>query len=227
MRKCAFDLIVADNSWGWRLRHLSATHGNIIVIGASTGGPIALRSIFSEFPEIFPPVLVAQHMPEMFSNILVRQLNSENQFTIKVAENGESLRGSTVYFAPGAHDMELIMDEMGYRILLTQKHELGFSVPSVDKLFSSVAENFGGKAVGVLLTGIGKDGASGLLQLKKAGAETIVQDEQSSLVYGMAKAAMLLGAADIEVPLQKIVREIKSALESLESHLTVLPEVDS
>ncbi len=177
----------------------------VVAIGVSTGGPQVLQMLFNTLPVDFPlPVLVAQHISKGFLGGLVKWLGDESPLQIKVAENGEPLEKGSVYFAPDNHHLTVRRNSRGLVVHLDQgASNKGFR-PSASNLFHSVAQTCGGKAVGVLLTGMGSDGAQGLLAMHQQGAHTLVQDEQSAVVYGMPGAALALDAVSQVVPLEQL-----------------------
>jgi two-component system chemotaxis response regulator CheB len=173
----------------------ASTERHLIAIGASTGGPEAIRVILSALPIDTPPVLVAQHMPAGFTRAFANMLNRECAIEVREAAAGDLLRPGLALIAPGGRHLtlkraagHLLADVAGGP--LVSRHR-----PSVDVLFESVSRELGPRAIGVLLTGMGDDGARGLAALKQAGAATLAQDEASSVVFGMPKAAIELGAA--------------------------------
>jgi two-component system chemotaxis response regulator CheB len=173
----------------------ASTERHLIAIGASTGGPEAIRVILSALPIDAPPVLVAQHMPAGFTRAFASMLNRECAIEVREAAAGDLLRPGLALIAPGGRHLtlkraagHLLADVAGGP--LVSRHR-----PSVDVLFESVSRELGARAIGVLLTGMGDDGARGLAALKQAGAATLAQDEASSVVFGMPKAAIELGAA--------------------------------
>ncbi len=177
----------------------------VIAIGASAGGPIALHTILSALPADFPiPIAVVQHMAEGFIEGLVRWLDGSSPLRVRQAEEGQILQPGEVTVAGSA--THLVLRRAGDRARVHLEVERGSTPyqPSVDRLFVSVAEHFGAQAVGILLTGMGEDGARGLLQMRQQGARTIAQDEESCLVYGMPRAAVTLGAAEQILPLKAI-----------------------
>ncbi|MGC8781187.1 MAG: chemotaxis-specific protein-glutamate methyltransferase CheB [Anaerolineae bacterium] len=183
---------------------------SLVAIGASTGGPAALNAILKELPAGFPlPVLVVQHMTAGFTAGLVSWLQLESRLTVKVAEDGENLRPGTVYVAPD--DTHLVVAARGV-VGLSKAPPVSHVRPSATVLFESVARVYGGDAIGVLLTGMGDDGAVGLRAMRERGALTIVQDEATSAVYGMPKAAVELGAAGQVLPLPQIPGAILAAV---------------
>jgi two-component system, chemotaxis family, protein-glutamate methylesterase/glutaminase len=186
---------------------------DIIVIGASTGGPSAVESIVNNLPtNLAVPVVIAQHMPERFIESFASRLNHSTGFKVSVAQHGEPLRCGHVYLAPGTANMRIVDSDSGPEIQYIVDSYKEFNHPSIDCLFESVATTYGRRAVGVILTGMGRDGTKGLGNMRKAGALTLVQDEFSSIVYGMPKAALESGAAIHQVPLIEIANFIISAL---------------
>lgn len=175
---------------------------SLLAIGASTGGPAALNAILKELPAEFPlPVLIVQHMTTGFTAGLVAWLQLESRLRVKIAEDGEVLRRGTVYVAPD--DTHLVVAGRGV-VGLSKEPPVSHVRPSVTVLFESVARVYGPEAIGVLLTGMGDDGAAGLRAMRERGAATIAQDETTSAVYGMPKAAVELGAAEQVLPLPQI-----------------------
>lgn len=168
----------------------------VIAIGASTGGTEVLKQLLDQMPADAPPIVIVQHMPERFTAAFARRLNETSAMSVREAVPGDVLRPGTALIAPGNRHMTVVRqgrDSVGIALLdapLINRHR-----PSVDVLFSSAARTFGGAAAGVLLTGMGRDGAQGLLEMRMAGALTMAQDEASSVVFGMPKAAIEIGAA--------------------------------
>ena len=178
---------------------------HVIVVGSSTGGTDALRVFLGDMPEDAPPILVAQHMPESFVPSFVARLDSLCRLSVQLARQGEDIRPGTVYVAPGhAHLQIARAPGMGYRTELNAAPPLNFHRPSVEMLFRSAAQVLGAQAVGVMLTGMGKDGAAAMLEMKQAGAYNLAQDEASCVVFGMPRAAIELGAVDEVLPLQEM-----------------------
>jgi two-component system chemotaxis response regulator CheB len=178
--------------------------GGVIAVGASTGGTEALRTFLAALPTGCPPVVIVQHMPEVFTRAFAQRLNKECVMEVKEASDGDPLRTGHALIAPGNRHMlvDRSGDQLVVRIVdgpLVSRHR-----PSVDVLFRSVAAAVGPKAVGIIMTGMGDDGAEGLCEMKAAGATTIAQDEASCIVFGMPKEAISRGAVDIIIPLDKI-----------------------
>lgn len=173
----------------------TAPVGDLIAIGASTGGTEAIRVILERLPDTLPPILVAQHMPEMFTRTFAERLNGLCAPSVKEAEDGEVARAGHVYIAPGHAHLLVKSGRDGYRLALSDAAPVNRHRPSVDVLFRAVANVAGDRAVGVILTGMGADGAQGLREMREAGAFTIAQDEASCVVYGMPRSAVELDAA--------------------------------
>jgi two-component system chemotaxis response regulator CheB len=176
----------------------------IITIGASTGGTEALREVITRLPADAPPVLVAQHMPPGFTTSFAKRLDDLSEVTVVEAEDGQHVRGGTVYIAPGQRHLRLVRTATGLACRLDDGPPVNRHRPSVDVLFASVAEVAGRSAVGALLTGMGEDGARGLHLLRCAGAPIFVQDEATSVVWGMPGAAVKLGPVDAVLPIEAI-----------------------
>ena len=182
-------------------------HGEykVLAIGCSTGGPQTLHYILSALPAGFPlPVAVVQHITHGFIDGLVTWLQSNTPLKVKLAENGEHLRPSTIYFAPDDCHLLIAKNRNGFKVRLANGEPARGFMPSADQLFHSIAQNCSGQAIGVLLTGMGDDGARGLLEMKRSGCHTLVQDEASSVVFGMAGSALALDAVDRVVELKDI-----------------------
>jgi len=171
------------------------TSSKVIAIGASTGGTEAIKDVLVGLPANMPPILVVQHMPPYFIKAFAARLNSMCTLEVKEALDGESVTSGKVLISPGNKHMELRRSGANYYVVLNDKPLVHYQRPAVEILFDSVAQYAGSNAIGVILTGMGKDGAKGLLNMKTAGAYTIAQDEQSSIVFGMPKEAINLGAA--------------------------------
>ncbi len=191
----------------------------LVVIGVSTGGPNALATIFSELPAYLGvPIIIVQHMPPIFTRILAGNLSAHSALPVREATHNEEILPDTAYLAPGAKQMRLIPTPSGARLLqLSDDPPENSCRPSVDYLFRSVANHFPGKALAVILTGMGEDGAAGLRLLKRSGSQVIAQDEASCVVFGMPKAAIESGAVDVVVPLNEIAGRITKAVRGLSS----------
>lgn len=175
-----------------------------LCIGASTGGTEAVKAVLQALPAAAPPVLIVQHMPELFTGTFAKRLDSICAIRVKEAEDGERLCRGTAYIAPGHSHLSLRAAGKELVCSLSRSDPVNRHRPSVDVLFRSAAERLGPAGVGVLLTGMGKDGADGLLAMRHAGAWTIAQDEGSCVVYGMPREAVLIGAAIEVLPLDEI-----------------------
>ena len=174
-------------------RTLGATD-KIIAVGASTGGVEALKALLMDMPAQCPPILITQHMPPRFTAAFAERLNRECPMTVSEAKHDDLVEPNHAYIAPGSHHLELIRVASKLKCRLDDGPTVSGHRPSVDVLFKSFAKVVGKSAVGVILTGMGKDGAVGLLEMRMAGATTLGQDEHSSLIYGMPRAAFERGA---------------------------------
>jgi two-component system chemotaxis response regulator CheB len=175
----------------------------IVAIGSSTGGVEALIAVLTRFPPNCAPTLITQHMPPVFTRNLAQRLDRMCAPQVLEATHGAPLKPGVVYVAPGG-DSHLEVSGGGQACMLKPGGPVNGHCPSVDRLFASVARNVGARAVGALLTGMGRDGAQGLLDMRRAGARTFAQDEASSVVYGMPRAAVELGAAEHQYSLARI-----------------------
>lgn len=184
------------------------TTNKIIAIGASTGGTEALREVISRLPSNSPPVVVVQHMPQNFTKAFADRLNDICQVQVKEAVDGEYLAIGKVLIAPGNQHMEIRRSGINYYVTLFDGPMMFHQRPAVEILFNSVAKYAGQNAVGAILTGMGKDGAQGLLNMRNAGAATIAQDEKTCVVFGMPKEAIDLGAAQVIKPLNQITQTL-------------------
>ena len=198
-------------------REWSASHG-LIAVGASTGGTEALRVFLSAMPVNCPPIVVVQHMPEKFTRAFADRLDRECVIDVSEASDGVQLRNGLALIAPG--NFHLLVNRNAASLVvnvmdgpLVSRHR-----PSVDVLFRSVAVAVGRNAVGVIMTGMGDDGAEGLREMKEAGAVTIAQDEASCVVFGMPREAISRGAVDVVVPLEKIARQALDSLNTEKMH---------
>ena len=195
------------------LGRAALTQSRVIVMGASTGGAEALKDILITLPEDCPPILIAQHMPGTFTKLFAKRLDGLCKITVKEAENEEPALPGHAYVAPGGFHLRLErFGARGYGIKIGSDAAVNLHRPSVDVLFNSAAESAGADAIGVILTGMGKDGAHGLLAMRRQGAFTLAQDEASSIVFGMPKEAIDIGAAEMVAPLNLIARRIMSNL---------------
>ena len=185
---------------------IDRTTDKVIAIGASTGGTEAIRYFLKQVPANLPGILITQHMPAGFTKSFADQLNTMCEVTVKEASDGERVMRGHAYIAPGGKHMELYRSGAKYFIRVRDGELVNRHKPSVEVLFNSVADHAGQNAVGILLTGMGRDGATGLLNMKEAGAKTIAQDEKSCVVFGMPKEAIKLGAANQVLSLEDITR---------------------
>ena len=183
---------------------LSETTQKIIMIGASTGGTVALQDLLCRLPKNFPGIVIVQHMPASFTKGFAQRLDEVCQVDVKEAEDGDRIQTGQVLIARGSHHINVTRTGGIYRVKYSDQDAVSGHKPSVDVLFNSAAKFAGANAIGIILTGMGRDGANGLLAMRDAGAKTIAQDEKSSVVYGMPKAAVDLGAADFIEPLDNI-----------------------
>ncbi|MBI1423013.1 MAG: chemotaxis-specific protein-glutamate methyltransferase CheB [Gammaproteobacteria bacterium] len=190
------------------------TTDRIIAIGASTGGTEAIREVLEHMPADSPGIVITQHIPPKFSTSFAMRMNSISAMTVYEAEDGMQIVPGHAYIAPG--DRHLIVERSGarYYCRLNDGPPVNRHRPSVDVLFRSVAQSVGPNAIGVILTGMGDDGARGMLEMKQAGAPTVAQDEASSVVWGMPGEAVKLGAADGQLPLGKIAGKLISLARS-------------
>ena len=182
----------------------AAAPGAVIAIGASTGGTEAIASVLRRLPATCPGMVITQHIPPQFSRAFANRLNDTCAMTVKEAADGDPLPCGTALIAPGDFHMLLRKNASGYYVNVKTGPRVCYQRPSVDVLFSSVAEAAGPNATGVLLTGMGSDGARGLLKMHEAGARTVAQDEASCVVFGMPREAIALGAADQVLPLDRV-----------------------
>ena len=182
--------------------------GRIVFVGASTGGTEAIKVFLQGLPARCPPILIVQHMPESFTASFAKRLDGLCSPQVVEAIHGEAVVPGTVYIAPGHSHMEIRRLGAGYGIELFKSPPVNRHRPSVDVLFRSAAALIGRNATGVLLTGMGKDGAPGLLAMKQAGARTFAQDEKSCIVFGMPREAIELGAADEVVALDQMAARV-------------------
>lgn len=193
----------------------------IIGIGSSTGGPKALTILIPQLPASLPvPIVITQHMPPLFTASLAESLNGKGSLPVVEARNGDILKNGTVYIAPGGYQMSIQQssENMSKQIILTDDPPENFCKPSVDYLFRSLARIYKDRAIGIILTGMGKDGALGLSMMKKFGARTIAQNEQTCTVFGMPKEAILSGSVDSIQPIELIAQEIELLLHNSINH---------
>jgi two-component system chemotaxis response regulator CheB len=194
---------------------LHTTH-KVIVIGASTGGTQAIESVLRNLPASSPGTLIVQHMPEQFTTTFAQRLNQICQMEVREAQDNDHTVPGLALVAPGNRHMLLLQSGARYLVRIKNGPSVNHQRPSVDVLFQSVARSAGSSAVGVLLTGMGADGAKGLLAMHEKGAYTLAQDEETSVVFGMPKEAIKLGAVDDVLPIQNIPKAIVRFLQKQE-----------
>jgi len=187
---------------------LAETTHKVVAIGASTGGTEALKDVLTRMPPNAPGMIIVQHMPANFTTAFAERLNNLCQVTVKEAADNESVTPGKALIAPGNYHMLLKRSGARYYVEVKDGPRIHHQRPSVDILFKSTARYAGPNSIGVILTGMGGDGAEGLLEMKHAGAKTIAQDEKTCVVFGMPKEAIKLGAADRVVPLGHVTQEI-------------------
>ena len=186
----------------------SKSETNLIAIGASTGGTEAIAEVLRDFSTDIPGTVVVQHMPPKFTEMYADRLDSQCRVKVREAKNGDVVTKGEVLIAPGGDEqMSVVKIADNYQVVLKKGERVNGHCPSVDVLFNSVAEAAGPHAIGIILTGMGRDGAKGLLKMKNAGARTIGQDESTCVVYGMPKAAYDIGAVMHQEKLQSIAQK--------------------
>lgn len=190
------------------MKALAQTSNKVIAIGASTGGTEALKALLVQMPSNSPGMVIVQHMPANFTTAFAERLNGLCQITVKEAKDNDSVSHGTALIAPGNYHMLLRRSGARYYVEVKTGPMVHHQRPAVDVLFKSTAQYAGANSIGVILTGMGADGAAGLLDMKNMGAGTIAQDEKTCVVFGMPKEAIKLGAADKVLPLEKIAAEI-------------------
>ena len=184
------------------------TSNKIIAIGASTGGTEALREVMMMMPADSPPIVITQHIPPVFSTSFSKRLDEASQITVHEAADGDKILAGHAYIAPGGMQMSIFRRGSHYYCKVFDGERVNLHKPSVEVLFDSVAHEVGNKAIGVMLTGMGADGAEAMLRMKQAGSYNLIQDEQSSVVWGMPGAAAELSAHDKILPLGSIAQEL-------------------
>ncbi|HAZ12238.1 MAG: hypothetical protein A2X86_03285 [Bdellovibrionales bacterium GWA2_49_15] len=190
--------------------NLEMDQNKLIAIGSSTGGTEALRDILVSLPDRIPPIVIVQHIPPVFSAAFAQRLDGLCPFSVREACDGDLVVPGLVLIAPGGKQMSIVKVQDELKVSITDDPPFNRHKPSVDVLFSSIAKHSGACTVGVILTGMGADGAKGLLELRQNGAQTIAQDEKSSVVFGMPKEAIKCGAAQHVEGLNKIANKIVS-----------------
>ncbi len=196
---------------GGVLNHTTGSE-RIIAIGASTGGTEAIFEVIRQFRRDIPGVVIVQHMPPGFTKMYAERLNNQCEVAVKEAQTGDKVVQGQVLIAPGDKQMRLVKVGDYYQVECRGTEKVNGHCPSVEVLFQSVAKSAGKNAIGIILTGMGGDGAKGLLEMRKAGAETIGQDEASCIVYGMPKVAYEIGAVEYQLGLSAIAGKVYSLL---------------
>lgn len=186
----------------------------MIAIGASTGGTEAIKEVLMRLPADTPPIVITQHIPEAFSAPFARRMNTISEMEVCEAKDGQKILHGHAYIAPGDRHLLVISNGDGYVCQLSDKPRVNRHRPAVDVMFRSVAQNVNTHTVGVILTGMGADGAEGMKELHEAGAFTVVQDEETSVVWGMPGASVKLGGVDSILPLSKVAGEIIKRINS-------------
>ena len=194
---------------------LSQSTDKVVALGASTGGTVALSAILKALPADMAGTVVVQHMPPGFTRMFAEKLNGECQVQVKEAENGDRISQGRVLVAPGGLQTTVVRSGGDYLVRVTPGDRVNGHAPSVDVLFESVALAVGPNALGVILTGMGRDGAAGMLKMRQAGGKTLGQDEASSLIYGMPMEAWKLGSVEKQVSLEQVPFEILSVLKRM------------
>lgn len=187
---------------------LTKTSNKVIAIGASTGGTEALKNVLSRMPHNSPGIVIVQHMPAKFTTAFAERLNNICQVTVKEAQDKDTVNPGTALIAPGNFHMIFRRSGARYYVEVKTGPMVHHQRPAVDILFKSIAQYAGSNSIGAILTGMGVDGAEGLLKMKHAGAKTIAQDEKSCVVFGMPKEAIKIGAVDKVLPLDRIAEEM-------------------
>jgi Chemotaxis response regulator containing a CheY-like receiver domain and a methylesterase domain len=191
---------------------LNVSSDKMIAIGASTGGTEAIFNILKNLTPDCPGIVIVQHIPPVFSKMYAERLNSQTPLECKEAEHGDIVQMGKVLLAPGGEHMRVKKIGEKYKVEVFAGEKVNGHCPSVDVLFESVAKEAGKKAIGIILTGMGSDGAKGLLSIRSSGAVTIGQDEKSSVVYGMPQVAYNMGGVEIQAPLENIPKLIRAAV---------------
>lgn len=195
---------------------LAESTDKVIAIGASTGGTEAIRHIITRFSAVMPGVVIVQHMPAGFTKMFADRLDEQCQMNVKEAEDGDRVMAGRILIAPGDFQMRVVRSGGIYKVRLSQEEKVCGHRPSVEVLFQSVAKYAGGNSLGIILTGMGHDGANGMLALRQSGARTIAQDEASSVVYGMPKVAFEKGGVEFVLSLEDITDKVVRLLSEKE-----------
>lgn len=194
---------------------LVGSSDKVVVIGASTGGTVALRHMINEFPSDMPGTVVVQHMPETFTRLFAESLEKTAAVDVKEAEDNDRVLTGRILIAPGGMQLSVVRSGGEYRVKVFEGPKVNGHAPSVDNLFTSAAEHVGSNAVGILLTGMGRDGADGMLKMRRSGARTFAQDERSSVVFGMPREAYANGGAQRLVHIDDMTTEVVNALKDM------------
>jgi two-component system, chemotaxis family, protein-glutamate methylesterase/glutaminase len=194
------------------LKKRTVNHNKIIALGASTGGTEAIKVVAKGLPADTPAVVITQHLPAAFSESFIRHVDLVTEMTACIPKNGQTVEPGHIYLAPGDRHMEIVKDGTRYVVKLLDTEPVNRHKPAVDVMFRSVVHCAGANAVAVLLTGMGADGAAGMKELHDVGAKTVIQDEQSSVVWGMPGAAFKLGCTDYVLPLEEVAQKILSLI---------------
>ncbi len=200
-----------------KIARLAGTAHKVLAMGASTGGTQAIEAVLRRMPADAPGTLIVQHMPQSFTGAFAERLNHACSMEVHEARDFEEVTPGLALVAPGDKHMVLCKNGAGYQVRIKDGPRVHFQRPSVDVLFQSVASNCGRNAIGVILTGMGADGARGLLAMKEHGAHTIAQDEKSCVVFGMPRQAIELGGAYQVLPLPKIAEAVMAKINSFEN----------
>jgi len=196
---------------------LRETTQQVVAIGTSTGGTQALERVLTQLPAVSPGIVVVQHMPEKFTALFAQRLNTLCRIEVQEAQHNDRVVPGRALIAPGGKHMELIRRGAQYYVRLSDDPPVNRHKPSVDVLFNSVASQAGRNAAGFILTGMGDDGARGLLAMSRAGAHTVAQDEESCIVFGMPRSAIEMGAASRVLPLDQVAQEIMRTVSAAHS----------
>ena len=212
---CSNTQAIGDSTTVQRPTRSPASNGVVIAIGISAGGPPTLHKLLPALPADFPPVLITQHMPEAFLPPFARRLDESCAMRVKVAADGDALEQGRILIAPGSHHLRVRRKGRGLAVVLDGGPKVSGFRPSVDVMFSCLAEHAGSKVAAIVLTGMGNDGSKGIVALKQAGAVTLAQDQASSVVYGMPKAARDTGAVDRVVSLDQVPQALAESCAAL------------
>ncbi|MCK5706798.1 MAG: chemotaxis response regulator protein-glutamate methylesterase [Candidatus Aureabacteria bacterium] len=191
-----------------KIYKLTRTTDKVVLIGASTGGTEAIKEVLTALPPDFPGILITQHMPALFTDSFAERLDSLSKITVREAKDGDMVREGLALLAPGNFHMVLKRTGGHYYVNVKNGPMVHHQRPSVDVMFLSASKSAGENALGIILTGMGSDGAKGLLSMKEAGAYTIAEHEKTCIVYGMPRAAVEMGAVEKILPLDKIVANV-------------------